>query len=105
MLDSQLYHKAADMVEKGWTQKTGARNWRGYAVYSSSKEAASWCLEGALRLAVYKTVVVEDSEPTLDRLIRNLGLKESIFKWNDHPDRTKEQVTTLLRDTAARGLL
>ena len=103
--NAELYNKAADLVEKGWTKGTLARDSAGWPTYPSSNHAVSWCLEGALVAAVHATDTSWDRESTLIELTKNLELKGYVSQWNDFPGRTKEQVVALLRDAADRSLL
>ena len=106
MTDAELYNKAADMVEKGWAKRALAREEWGYATYPNADEATSWCLQGALLFAIHEIGSRKIGAPIFDRLVKNLGLgKEPLGHWNDHLDRTKEEVVTLLREAAARSLL
>ena len=105
MTDAELYNKAADIIESGWTKRTLARSVEGYAVHPNDRRATSWCLGGAIRLAVYTNEGLKDYKSTMDRLMRNLELREAIARWNDCPGRRKKQVVALLRKAANRSLL
>ena len=109
MLDSELYNKAADLIEKGWTQQAYARNKEGYDVDPGKNDATSWCLSGALWLVVCGGGPFTDTSsrfgPILNKLFENLKLRETAASWNDRPGRTQGQVVILLRNAAARSLL
>ena len=105
MTDAELYNKAADIIESGWTKRTLARNIEGYAVHPNDRRATSWCLGGAIRLAVYTNEGLKEYSSTMDRLMRNLELREDIGRWNDCHGRRKKQVVALLRKAANRSLL
>ena len=103
MTDAELYNKAADIIESGWTKRTLARNIEGYAVHPNDRRATSWCLGGAIRLAVYTNEGLKEYSSTMDRLMRNLELREDIGRWNDCHGRRKKQVVALLRKAATRS--
>ena len=95
---SEIYNKAANLVEKGWTQDAMARNEQGAEVYSNSRYAISWCLGGALNCASQGFSLNRRVE-----LRKYLGLDLDVPSWNDDPNRTKEDVIKLLRDAAKRA--
>ena len=105
MLNSELYSKAADIIESGWTQGVYARDEDGCSVYPQKKTAKSWCLTGALFAVAYTTDKCISYGLIVDNLIENLALEDTPGMWNDSPDRTQEQVVTLLRRAAARSVL
>ena len=104
MLDSELYNKAADMIERGWTTGAFARDEQGCSVYLRDHCATSWCLSGALWLVVTENAAPGCMASTLSRLSDGLGLGEPISQWNDRPDRTGGQVEALLRNASIRSL-
>ena len=100
MTDAEAYNKAADIVEKGWTQWAFARNEYGSPVHPCEKEADRWCLTGALVAATNSTISVMDA-PT--SLIKGLKLEDDqAVRWNDDPSRTQAGVVELLREAAKR---
>ena len=110
MLDSEVYNKAADMVESGWTQNAYARDSQEKPTYPCRNNAESWCLSGALIAAVYNlrggVYYSSDDAEKAFKLSEDLGLPcGDTAEWNDNPDRTKEQVVDLLRDAATQSLL
>ena len=96
---SEVYNKAADLVEKGWTQYAMARDVHGSKRDFGSKDASSWCLSGALHLGCCDL----SSVSSYRKLTSYLLLEDYLFVWNDAPDRTQEDVIKLLRDTATRA--
>ena len=96
---SKFYNKVADLVEKGWTQGTSARTKSGARCDFQDTRAVSWCLSGAI-LAVYYGPL---SVTSLTELRSYLGIGALASRWNDHPDRTQEEVLKLLRETAKRA--
>ena len=109
MTDSELYNKAADLIEKGWTQNAFARDEEGGSVNPDDNEAASWCLSGALWLVVQENKILNETSrgrvTTNYKLVNNLKLERFAPEWNDDPGRTQGQVAILLRNAAARSLL
>ena len=101
---SKIYNKAADLIKKGWVQKSFAESSDGKRTHPCRDNAERWCLSGALIAAVY---LVEGDRlghcPA--RLIDGLMLEDNMILWNDYPDRTKGEVVTLLQNAAARSLL
>ena len=104
MLNSEMYNKAADMVESGWIQGEMAKNEEGCFVHPLAGDAKSWCLSGALRVVSWTVKDHNQYALTFLKLIKNLGLSEHATTWNDRPRRTKEQVVALLRSAATRSL-
>ena len=98
MIYSEVYNKAADIVEKGWTQGDYARDESGRGCGIESSDAVSWCISGALSLAQGPYNFDDYS-----KLAALLGLYQSLPKYNDHPSRTQEEVVELLRYTARRA--
>ena len=106
MLDSEIYNKAADMIESGWAQDSFARDVYGDSVHPCGGKAASWCLSGALIAAVHpmeKSTFYVPACPS--RLAEGLMLEGEINNWNDYYARTKEEVVSCLQRAAARSLL
>ena len=69
---AELYNKAADLIEKGWTQNAFATNEYGDDVSPNNNKATSWCLSGALWLVVHKNRVF--NETSKDRVTINYKL-------------------------------
>ena len=107
MLNSELYSKAADMIESGWTQNAFARDEWGHSVGPDEDAATSWCLNGALWLVLYKNTTFNRASNCFAsiyyKLIKNLKLSEFAAKWNDDPDRTQKDVVRLLKNAARRA--
>ena len=97
---SEVYNKAADLVEKGWTQNAQAKTGGEAKCNFDDSCAVRWCLTGALMLAYY---TLSSFGYSLTELRDYLGLGRSPSLWNDHPDRTQEEVVKLLRETAKRA--
>lgn len=93
---SEILSKAADLIEPegAWTQGSAARDANGHEIDPQSREAACWCVYGALdRVAG-------------DRFQRGIGFIEEatgqvlISVWNDAPERTQAEVVAKLREAA-----
>lgn len=89
---------AAEVVERGWTQGTFARNAGGYEVQPTALYAVCWCALGAISR-------VTNEEPGLDEHATD-ALSEyingAIGAWNDEPDRTAAEVAAAMRECADR---
>ena len=78
--------------ENGWTQGAEARTAKGKAVEAIEPLAVSWDAEGAIHAMLSKyrcgpgsfDATVSALQPYCDGM--------SITAWNDHPERTKEEV-------------
>lgn len=86
------------LQEVGWCQLTNASK-NGNSVSIFSNEADSFCIYGAITKAS-NPKVIEDIYDTREpiEIIRNAippNFDKSITLWNDHPDRTKEEVINL----------
>ena len=86
----QILIEAKAKIEQGWCQKTDAKDKFGNFVSADSYAAVCWCSEGAIISVVGLNNQAEDTMDIL-RFITNCG----IVKWNDAPERTKEEVLEL----------
>lgn len=85
--------KAREYVEKGWIQKAIARNQSGERVDYIDEEATCFCLEGAIRRACKLLYITDYGFFSIAGDFREeLGNFYSIHRWNDYPERTKEEV-------------
>ena len=96
---SEVYNKAAALIEKGWNQNVYSKNEKGKVCKPWDKSAVSWCLSGAL-LHVLNSGEVGYS---LKEVRVHLGLGVTAATWNDHPDRTQKDVVRLLKNAARRA--
>lgn len=103
MKTSELFYKAADIVERGWLQ--------GH-YYGQGRH----CLVGAVNVASGQYVYCDREEGGVDCLVsfgpdnsfveRSLYLlasnylHENVIQWNDKPERTKEEVVAMLHNAA-----
>lgn len=98
-----LLDRASDIIRKGWTQGTYARNEAGQPVGALDKEACQWCLRGALKradnfdhasLSVYGIKVYQRVLQSLSNSI----FPQSLASWNDEKGRTQADVIKILEE-------
>ena len=98
---------AKELVERGWTQKTFARDRMGKECAVTSPFAQKWCLAGACHHAhhfyQYRTDILWDQilshvRKTAIDLHGDSMAKADLFvtRWNDALERTKADVLALL---------
>jgi hypothetical protein len=103
MKASDILLAAKQRVERGWCKGQYARDSSGFPCVSNSAEASRWCAAGAIRVVSPLTPFVQDdSSPAheaYNQLARAVGVLSGsrtpvngVFKWNDDPNTTKEQV-------------
>lgn len=102
----RIVEAAIEKLKTGWTQGEMAEDRAGRPVGSTSHEACRWCLLGALRAA---GAPADDSIfSALHRALRRRCAKESpsggvalsLVAWNDAPERTRDDVISLLKEVA-----
>ena len=111
---NKVLSRAADLVERGWTQDTYARNERGFSCSSYGAEACSWCLTGSLMRAasdLYDEDRAEVYDWALMSWYRSFFNKKDLdfdscfedaaVEFNDNPDRTQDAVVASLRQAVA----
>jgi hypothetical protein len=97
--------KAWQILEQnGWCQKVNARSDKGRSCSPVSRKAVSFCIFGAIdrkRTSEFGTVdfvgACADINSVQDKL-QATDQDALISAWNDHPDRTKEEVIALLKE-------
>ena len=93
--------KAYELISEPsrWTQKTLARNINGGATNPRGYDACSFCLVGAIERCY--NVPIKQMLEILQQVKSELKIQapsfEFIGQWNDHPDRTHEEVVGLLK--------
>lgn len=121
-MDAQLDRtlaRAQEILARGWTRKTFARNAAGKPTTTEDPEAAAFCLSGAVDKAVNEAVPVIpglrhesiDKRMDLERRVRGAlidelrarGTDEPIAAWNDRWYRLRRQVVGLVRAARARA--
>lgn len=91
---------ARALIEKGWTQRTYARDANGNVVEETDGGAVAFCAAGACWAV--------SSREARDALRRQVGLETNTPDWpsisafNDAPDRTQQDVLALFDRTIAR---
>lgn len=84
------------VIKQNWAQGEMAKDVHGEAVTALDEKAVSWDLSGAIYIAckgeqaVYKSAF---------RAFRVAAGTDSISQWNDHPERTHEEVLAALDET------
>jgi hypothetical protein len=91
--------KAFELLEKyGWCQENLATDETGVGCSINDKTAANFCLIGAIyrKNRCSRTSLTEDLAKACRKL--GFGSSASLSVWNDHPERTKEEVVALLKE-------
>ena len=88
-----ILNAAADLIERtGWTQGHYAHDKDGHPCQPRSSSAVCFCALGALEA---QRLNDEQMGSAHEELAWRVGASVSL--WNDHPDRTKEEVIAALR--------
>ena len=87
---------AGGLIREGWCQGAFAANARGEAVGVEDDDACRFCALGAIDRVAYSS---NESRLASDCLERVIGCEAA--GWNDHEERTKEEVLAAF-DAAAR---
>lgn len=96
--------KAWKVLERGWCQGELAKTEEGEGCPYFYSEACSRCTMGALYFVYDLTSESGFDTSALDlataRLLNHIGPLgfDSIVKWNDHPERTQEEVVKTLKE-------
>ena len=96
---SQLLRQAEALVEFGWCQGATARTVHGAPIDVCDHDAAEWSLLGALQAASFsgRPAELQDIRGALEA-IADLIADPSLSHWNDAPERTQQEVLTLLAE-------
>ena len=78
-----------------WTQKANARDVQGDICLTNSKQAASWCLSGALTACDYSYSDTDLIWHKINQYLMHRGYSSAI-DWNDSPDRTFQDIRDLV---------
>ena len=100
---SEVYNKAADIVEKGWVQGAFAADEFGNEVSISSSKAVGWCMSGALAFVFGDSIRRAFRSEDYENMVCYLKIGDSLSLWNDDQDRTKKEVVVFLRRAAERA--
>lgn len=102
-LNTIVLNRAMELIQKGWTQGTLARDKRGRPVIIIDEKACAFCLIGAIRRAEFEAGMFFESATTkvLRKLILQNGFSPEnyhtvVSEWNDASGRTRYQVLSLL---------
>lgn len=95
--------KPSDYVRKGWCQCAAATDYLGHPTTIDANDAARWCISGAIHIAyrhnpVLAQKTIYEATRALQANARELneGI-QTLQRWNDSRDRTKDEVLALLR--------
>ena len=91
----------AAQIERGWSQGADARDAHGRSVGLNSDKAQAWSLLGAFGLAATDGVPPDHVRRALVALSGVIGT-DSLQRWNDAPDRTREEVLFALDEAIAQ---
>lgn len=91
--------KAYEVLEqndlcKGWY----AKDKEGNDVFPLNPDACSFCTMGALQRAYEDWYAREQATKKLENKIHRITGNFFVAKWNDKPERTKEEVVSLLKE-------
>lgn len=102
-----LLDQIIQTIETGWCQDDFAQTSTGQLVSYTDQHAKKFCLSGAILRVSYKRKLTElQLEELIDRVESQIIKRaraihewvESVFCFNDHPDTTKNDVLSLLRE-------
>lgn len=90
---------AAALVRRAWCQGANARDAAGYSVGPSEVLAARWCAQGAIQRAASDLLPefapLYASVPIAFQRLHHV-VRMPISAWNDHRERTAEEVVAAL---------
>jgi len=92
----ELLTKVQEQLRKGWTQGALARQADGTPTFTHDDKAVAWSLPGACMLVTH-----HDAHPARERgLRRAIGfhIGEFITAYNDNPERTQEEIISMIDD-------
>jgi hypothetical protein len=100
-LEEQMLFEAYELVVSGWCQGEGAQDEMGRPIEPSSAFARRWSAAGALE-RVWRRAA-GDQDEALEAFERaNLALAAAVKdvpqRWNDRPERTRDEVLAALLD-------
>jgi len=80
-----------------WTQRCDAIRADGSHANPWDPDAVAWCFIGAIYKCYYsQTLKFKEVIPVIGRVVERIG--PDIESWNDHPDRTIDDVLALARE-------
>jgi len=85
-----------DKPEK-WTQHVSAKDINGFSTEPCSDTAISWCLVGGIVKCYGVGWSYKFGERMISEINKTIGISSiSISEWNDHKDRTFEDIRALI---------
>lgn len=105
-LPSKALLRARELVEKGWTQKAYGRDKTGCDQLSVlSEHCVSFCVTGAaIRAANEAGLALTALSDYLAAALGRRGIPPVLERWNDAPERTKEDALQLLDEAIALSI-
>lgn len=94
-LEVDILQRARTRLERGWTQRVGARDHNDHPVFPRDPQAQKWCLLGALDAAsaeILQAHVLRARLRLLEQLQMLLGYSQTILEWHDAPQRTHHDI-------------
>ena len=91
----------SDYLAQGWCQREYAQKKSGKSVYYDAVDACSWCLWGAMEIALWNHNI--DNQES-DKLGRWLFDHKYDVPWNDAPGRTQAEVVAVMLEAEAAVL-
>jgi hypothetical protein len=87
------------LEEKDWCQYALAKDSQGFPVRSNSSQACCFCVIGLLA-AVADTSLKDSFSSSYSCLEAHIEktFNLTVVRWNDHPERTKEEVLAVLKE-------
>jgi hypothetical protein len=99
---AHVLDRAAELVERGWTQHVYARDKNGEPVKYLQREAVCFCAQGAIfRAAGMHSARSQTRGFQAIRLLGQAARWRQVALWNDHPGRRQATVVKTLRKAAA----
>lgn len=100
--DEQIFERAAQLVERGWCQGNSATLTSGTPARWEDPAASCFCAAGATMRALWEAGwwCPETQSAAMTMLQRKVTIASKTIapmKWNDAPERTKEEVAAMLR--------
>lgn len=97
-MNTELEHlkKMRDLLAKGWTQETFARDAEGNEVSPYSPAAASFCLYGAYNRVAEENSLFHGMPPSLLQVIERQCHHKNLDVFNDVPGRTQAEILALI---------
>lgn len=97
---ADVLDRAAELVERGWTQDVLARDVLHNRVEPNDPQAVEWCLSGAMSLADPQYRYRGKCAAQLRWLLK-IRPEASLVEWQDSPYRRQGHVVAALRRAAA----